>query len=187
MGLLDSVLGSALGGVLGQGHGQTQASHQSGGINAGIMAALLPIVLSMLRGSGQQTGAGGGSGNVLGDVLGSVLGGGGQGGAADAGGLGGLGALLNGFQKAGMGDQVASWVGTGQNMPVSADDIGKVFDQGALSQIARQAGVSHSDASAGLAALLPQLVDHLTPGGQMPDAGGLEAGLGDLLKQFGRG
>jgi uncharacterized protein YidB (DUF937 family) len=195
MGLLDSILGSALGGALGQ--GQTQAHPQGGGLNAGLLAALLPVVLSMLRGQ-QAGGSGGGLGNVLGgmlgggqggsglgDVLGSVLAGG-QSGAANAGGLGGLGALLNGFQKAGMGDHAASWVGTGQNMPISADDIGKVFDQGALSQIAQQAGVSHGDASAGLAALLPQLVDHLTPGGQMPDAGGLEAGLGDLLKQFGR-
>jgi uncharacterized protein YidB (DUF937 family) len=196
MGLLDGVLGSALGGALGHGQAHAQPS-QGGGLNAGLMAALLPIVLSMLK--GQQGGAGGGGlGNVLGGmlggsqgggglggVLGSVLGGGGQGGAAAGGGLGGLGALLNGFQQAGLGDHVASWVGTGQNLPISADDIGKVFGGGALSQIAQQAGVSEGDASAGLAALIPHVVDHLTPNGQMPAGGQLEASLGGLLKQLG--
>jgi uncharacterized protein YidB (DUF937 family) len=191
MGLLDSVLGSALGGVLGQGQGQAQPS-QGGGQNAALMAALLPVVLSMLK--GQQGGGGGGLGNVLGGmlgggqgggVLGSVLGGG-QGGGS-AGGLGGLGALLNGFQQAGMGDQVASWVGTGQNMPISAADVSKVLGSGAVAQIAQQAGVSQGDASAGLAVLLPQLVDHLTPKGQLPEGAQLEASLGGLLKQFGRG
>jgi uncharacterized protein YidB (DUF937 family) len=193
MGLLDSVLGSALGGVLGQGQGQAQPS-QGGGQNAALMAALLPIVLSMLK--GQQGGGGGGLGNVLGGMLGGGQGGGGLGGVlgsvlgggqggASAGGLGGLGALLNGFQKAGMGDQVASWVGTGQNMPISAADVSKVFGSGAVAQIAQQAGVSQGDASAGLAALLPQLVDHLTPKGQMPEGGQLEASLGGLLKQLG--
>jgi uncharacterized protein YidB (DUF937 family) len=197
MGLLDSVLGSALGGALGQGQAHAQPS-QGGGLNAGLMAALLPVVLSMLKGQ-QGSAGGGGLGNVLGGmlgggqgggglggVLGSVLGGG-QGGAAAGGGLGGLGALLNGFQKAGMGDQVASWVGTGQNMPISADDVSKVFGSGAVAQIAQQAGVSQGDASAGLAALLPQLVDHLTPNGKLPESGQLEAGLGGLLSQLGRG
>lgn len=195
MGLLDGVLGSALGSVLGQGQGQAQPS-QGGGQNAALMAALLPVVLSMLK--GQQGGGGGGLGNVLGGMLGGGQGGGGLGGmlgsvlgggqgGASAGGLGGLGALLNGFQQAGMGDQVASWVGTGQNMPISAADVSKVFGGGALAQIAQQAGVSQGDASAGLAALLPQLVDHLTPKGQLPEGGQLEASLGGLLKQLGRG
>jgi uncharacterized protein YidB (DUF937 family) len=194
MGLLDSVLGSVLGGGLGQNQNQPT---QCGGLNAGLLTALLPVVLSMMR--GQQAGGGGGLGNVLGGMLGgqsgggglggmlgSVLGGG-QGGASGAGGaLGGLGALLNGFQQAGLGDHVASWVGTGQNMPISADDVSKVLGHDAVAQIAQQAGVSHGDASAGLAALLPQLVDHLTPNGKMPEGGQLEAGLGELLQHLGR-
>lgn len=203
MGLLDSVLGGVLGGALDQGR---EEAPRGGGMNAGLMAALLPIVLSALR--GQPAGGGGGSGSGgLGDVLGSVLGGGrsaggGVGGlgsvlggmlgghAAPAGGgdaLGGLGALLNGFQQAGLGDQAASWISTGRNMPLSADDVGKVFGDDALAQIAQQAGVSRGDASAGLAELLPQVVDHLTPHGRMPEASQLDAGLDDLLRQLTRG
>lgn len=182
MGLLDSVLGNVLGSALGQ--GQTQPS-QGAGMNAGLMAALLPIVLSMLK--GQQGGAGvGGAGGGLGDVLGNVLGGAHAAPAGGMGGLGGLGDLLNHFQRAGLADQAASWVGTGQNMPISADDIGRVFGGDMLAQIAQRAGVSQRDASAGLAELLPRVVDGLTPQGKMPDAIQLDAGLDDLLRQLGR-
>jgi uncharacterized protein YidB (DUF937 family) len=98
---------------------------------------------------------------------------------------GGLGALLEQFKKAGLGQQVVSWVGTGQNLPISAGDIGKVFGNDKLAEIAKQAGVSHGDASAGLAELLPQLVDKLTPNGEL-HAGQIEAGLGSLLQMLGR-
>lgn len=171
MGLLDSVIGSVLNGALGQ--GQSQPSQHAGG-NAGLLAALLPVVLAMLQ--GRQSGSAGGLGGLLGGMLG-----GGQGGAA-----GNLGALLEQFQKAGLGQQAASWVSTGQNQPISAGDIGKVFSGDALAQIAKQAGVSQGDASAGLAQLLPQLVDQLTPKGEL-QAGEIEAGLGSLLKGLGRG
>jgi uncharacterized protein YidB (DUF937 family) len=171
MGLLDSVIGSVLNGALGQ--GQSQPSQHAGG-NAGLLTALLPVVLAMLQ--GQQSGGGGGG---LGGLLGGMLGGGHSGAA------GNLGALLEQFQKAGLGQQAASWVGTGQNQPISAADIGKVFGNDKLAEIAKQAGVSHSDASAGLAQLLPQLVDQLTPKGEL-QPNQIEAGLGSLLQSLGR-
>jgi uncharacterized protein YidB (DUF937 family) len=193
MGLLDSILG----GVLNNAAGQGQSAPAGGGMNAGLMAALLPIVLSMLRGqpAGAAASAGGGMGGGLGDVLGGMLGGnrgggglgdvlgsvlGGGIGGTGSGSLGGLGALLAQFQKAGFSDHVASWVGTGDNTPLSADAIGQVFGNDALGHIAKQAGVSTDDASAGLAQLLPQLVDHLTPNGQMPAADQLAKGLESL-------
>lgn len=184
MGLLDSVLGGILGNAVGQ--PQSQPS-QGGGMNAGLMAALLPVVLSMLRGQQGGGGGGGGLGDVLGNVLGGAMGGGGQPAPAGMAGMGGLGDLLNQFQRAGLGDQAASWVSTGQNMPVSGDDIGRVFGNDMLAQIAQRAGVSQGDASAGLAELLPRVVDGLTPQGQVPDAIQLDAGLDDLLRQLGRG
>ncbi|HTY03193.1 MAG TPA: YidB family protein [Rhodocyclaceae bacterium] len=170
MGLLDSVLGGVMGGALGQGQGQAQGA----GANAGLLAALLPVALSMINGQS----SGGGLGSMLGNVLG-----GGQG----AGALGGLGGLIGAFQKAGLGEHAASWVGTGENMPISADDVTKVLGHDTVAQVAQQAGVSHGDASAGLAALLPQLINHLTPNGQMPSGDQLQASLGDLLKNIGRG
>ena len=198
MGLLDSIIG----GVLNNAMGQQGQSASTGGLNSGLLAALLPIALSMLRGQPAGATAGGGSGGGLGDVLGSVLGGGGGGGlgsvlgsvlgggsaaasAGAAGGLGGLGGLLEKFQRAGLGDQAASWVGTGENAPISADAIGQVFGNDAVAQIASQAGVSEQDASAGLAQLLPHLVDHLTPNGQVPAPDQLAKGLEALGLNFG--
>ena len=106
-------------------------------------------------------------------------------GGMGGGGLGGLGGLLEQFQKAGFSDHVASWVGTGENAPISGDAIGQVFGNDTVAQIAKQAGVSTDDASAGLAQLLPQLVDHLTPNGQMPAADQLAKGLESLGLRLG--
>jgi len=100
---------------------------------------------------------------------------------------GGLGGLLSKLNQAGLGDQVASWVGTGQNLPVSADQLGQVLGgAGGLGDIAAQLGLPQEAVAGQLAQLLPQVIDGLTPNGQVPDAGadlfgqGLSA-LGDLL------
>lgn len=96
--------------------------------------------------------------------------------------VGGLPGLLQKFQASGLGDQVASWVGTGSNLPISAQQIQQVLGGGHLEQLAQQSGMDHGQAAEGLSQLLPQVVDHLTPGGQMPQGGDLMSGALDLLK-----
>jgi len=81
---------------------------------------------------------------------------------------GGLQGMLSKFQQAGYGSQADSWVSTGQNMPISADALQQVLGQGQLGQIAQQLGMSQGDAAGGLASLLPQMVDRMTPQGQVP-------------------
>jgi uncharacterized protein YidB (DUF937 family) len=81
---------------------------------------------------------------------------------------GGIEGLLAKFQQAGMGQQAQSWVGTGQNMPISADALSQIFGQGQMGQIAQQLGMSHEEAAGGLAQALPHVVDQMTPGGQIP-------------------
>jgi uncharacterized protein YidB (DUF937 family) len=215
MGILEDLLASASspqGGMGGMGRQPRQApapaAAQAGGGNmGGIMMALLPVVLAMLanRGGGAQqagTGAGGGLGDILGqvlgggggaprggggmgDILGQILGGGGGAAAGGMGGMGGLGGLLEQFQRVGYGEQANSWVGTGQNQPIPADVIGQIFGQDGLAAIARQAGVSEQDASAGLSQLLPEVVDRVTPGGEVPDLDQLTASVSDLSRRFG--
>jgi uncharacterized protein YidB (DUF937 family) len=80
---------------------------------------------------------------------------------------GGISGVLGKFQQAGYGDHAQSWVGTGQNMPISADALSKIFGQGQLSQIAQQMGMSHDQVAGGLAQALPQVVDHMTPQGHV--------------------
>jgi uncharacterized protein YidB (DUF937 family) len=187
MGLLDNIIGGVLGNAMGQGQGQPASA--GGGMNSGLLAALLPIALSMLRGQPAGAAASGGLGDVLGIVLGGGGGGGGLGGSVLGGGSSGagagLGGLLDQFQRAGFADQAASWVGTGENKPLPADAIGQVFGNDAVADIARQAGVSEADASSGLAQLLPHLVDHLTPNGQMPAPDQLAKGLEALGLRLG--
>ncbi|MBT9519438.1 MAG: DUF937 domain-containing protein [Dechloromonas sp.] len=98
---------------------------------------------------------------------------------------GGLGGLVQSFQQGGLGTIVNSWVSTGQNLPISAEQIQAVLGGGKLQEIAAQLGVSTEQASGGLADLLPQLVDKLTPNGQVPEGGDLLAQGFDMLKKGG--
>lgn len=94
---------------------------------------------------------------------------------------GGIAGLAKMFQDKGMGEQIASWIGTGQNQPISGDQIKSVLGSGQLGQIASQLGMDEQQAAGGLAVLLPQMVDKLTPGGEMPQGDLMEQGL-TLLK-----
>ncbi|MGH7789830.1 MAG: YidB family protein [Candidatus Binatia bacterium] len=192
MGLLDDLL-AGLGDAgrdrqpAGRPANQSQAQGGGGGMGQ-IMMALLPVVLAMLRsrgGSAPQAGApqNAGSGGLgLDDLLGAVFGGGAQsgGGQSGGGGLGGLGELLSQLQRAGFGEQANSWVGRGQNMPLTPDAMEQVFGSGGVAEIARRAGVSEADATRGLAQLLPEVVDRVTPNGQVPDFDALSASVDNL-------
>ena len=96
---------------------------------------------------------------------------------------GGLQGLIDQFTRAGLGSQAASWVGTGQNLPISADDLMKVFGGGGqLQDMLSKFGMQQSEVMGGLAQMLPGVVDRLTPNGSVQDdmvAQGL-----DLLKNL---
>jgi uncharacterized protein YidB (DUF937 family) len=178
MGLLDELLGGVLSGVAGQQRGRPTRSPAATGAGAAqIMTALLPVVLSMLanRGGGPRPG-GGGPGDILGQVLG--------GGTAPRAG-GGLGGLLEQMQKAGFADQAKSWVGTGQNMPISADAMREIFGKDGLEEIARRTELTPQEASEGLSQLLPEVVDRVTPGGHEPDFDELVRSVDELRKRMG--
>jgi uncharacterized protein YidB (DUF937 family) len=81
---------------------------------------------------------------------------------------GGLPGIISKFQHGGLADHVGSWVGTGANLPITGSQLQEVLGTGAIGQIAQQLGLSHSDASGGLAQVLPQIIDRLTPTGQVP-------------------
>lgn len=95
---------------------------------------------------------------------------------------GGIAGLVNAFQEKGLGEVAASWVGTGSNLPISATQIRSVLGDGPLADIAAKLGGNAGDAGGVLAGLLPQVVDKLTPGGQI-DEGAMGQGL-DLLRNL---
>jgi uncharacterized protein YidB (DUF937 family) len=133
--------------------------------------------------------------SIAGQVLGS-LGNGGATANAAPGGLmdlvgnllnnqqGGLTGLISAFEQNGLGSVVASWVGTGQNLPISAEQLQSVLGNEQVQAIAQQLGFSTQDVSAHLANLLPQVVDKLTPDGSVPE-GNAMGGLMGALKGLG--
>jgi uncharacterized protein YidB (DUF937 family) len=138
--------------------------------------SLLGSVIGALGGGSQ---GGGGNAALLNAVIG-MLGQGGGGAGAGAGGLGGLGGLVSKMQQSGLGDIVGSWVGTGQNLPVQPDQLGNALGQDTISSMAGQLGMNNNDLLGQLAQMLPQVVDKLTPQGQMPQ-GDLSSILGSLV------
>ncbi len=81
---------------------------------------------------------------------------------------GGVGGIVSKLSQGGLEQQARSWVGTGTNQPVAASDLSQALGEERLQQAATQAGLPASEASSGLAAALPKLIDRLTPNGQQP-------------------
>lgn len=95
---------------------------------------------------------------------------------------GGLGGLVQSFQQGGLGELVNSWVSTGRNLPISAEQIQSVLGNSTLQDLATKLGMSNEQISGGLASILPQVVDQLTPNGEVPQGGDFLAQGLDLLK-----
>ena len=150
MGLFDSVLGAVTG-------GQQAHAGNGGGIGGlGNIGSLLTMVTSNPQ---------------LMQAVSQML--------SSDGAHGGLGGLIEKFQQAGLGDVVGSWVGSGQNQPISGEQITTVLGADAITGLAEKLGVSPDTAASQLSTILPGLIDHLTPIGQAPE-GGL-GNSGDLM------
>ena len=125
--------------------------------------------------------------SVAGAVLGKVMGGG-QGGMAQVAmemfnQHGGVGGILEKFKAGGLGEAAASWVGKGENIPVSADQISSVLGSGAIAEMAAKFGIDPATLSAQIAEHLPTVVDKLTPNGKVEaDSGGLLSTVLGMLK-----
>lgn len=138
-------------------------------------------------GAAQPSAPGGGLGGGLGDVLGGILGGerGSSGDAGPAGGHGmlmalllplamqwvqrngGLGAVLERFRQKGYGQQADSWVSNAPNQALAPQQVSEVVGDEELSRLSQQLGVDRQQVAGGLAEILPRMVDHLTPAGQV--------------------
>ena len=97
---------------------------------------------------------------------------------------GGLQGLIQTFKEKGLGDAMSSWISTGKNQSVSGDQIQHALGGNIIQQIAQQLGSSKSEVSGGLANLLPDIIDKLTPTGKLPEGDQLLQGLEMLKKNF---
>lgn len=151
------LLDGILGSVLGSALGGNRAQPQDP----------LSQILSSL------TGGSGGGGNILLQLALSML--------QQNGGLEGV---LGKFRQGGMAAQADSWVSTGQNMPVSPNQLEQIFGSGALGDIASKLGMSQQDTGSALSKVLPELINQLTPQGQV--TGESDSSIGDALNSLAR-
>lgn len=126
-------------------------------------------------GGAREGGSLGGNGDALQAVIAML---------AQRGGSGGLEGLLQQFSQGGLGNLVASWVGTGNNLPISPEQLEGVLGEDTLAGLAQQLGVSRGEAASQMSQTLPQVIDSLTPNGELPGAGGGLGDIGSLLDRF---
>ena len=142
MGILDQVLAGAMG------------SNEQGG-----SSPLMPALLALLSSAGS---GGGGLGSLLGGTTGGPN-------ARTGGGMGGLGALVESFQRSGHGDVLESWVGPGRNRDISPSQLGEAIGRGKVDDLSRQTGMPRGDLLSELSRILPGVVDQMTPQGRRPN------------------
>jgi uncharacterized protein YidB (DUF937 family) len=179
MGLLDVINGMQQGP-----RGPSTPSAQSGGMSPMTMAILGLLAWKAIKhltagqsGAATQTGSrpapapspapagpGGGLDSVLKGSLGGLLGGAAAGSVIS----GGLGDLMKQLQQGGHGDAANSWVGQGQNKPVSPGDLSKALGADQIDALTSQSGLSRDELLNGLSQYLPKVIDHLTPDGRLP-------------------
>jgi uncharacterized protein YidB (DUF937 family) len=116
--------------------------------------------------------SGGGRGDMLQAILGLL---------ADDGAGPGIQELMQRFRRNGLDDVVGSWVGPGDNLPISAQQLQGVLGEDTLAQLAQQLGLSQAATAERLSRMLPFVLDKLTPDGEVPGAG-----LGDMGELMGR-
>ena len=97
---------------------------------------------------------------------------------------GGISGLIEAFKNNHLGDIISSWISTGENMPVSADQIVQTLGPDKIQNIAQKIDMSSEDLSQHLSQLIPQIVDKLTPDGNVPGPSVFENGLNLIKKSF---
>lgn len=127
---------------------------------------------------GQQ---GGGNAAFIQQILSMI---GGSNTSGQVGGQGGLAGLVGLFQNKGLGDLVQSWVSTGENKEITPDQMQHALGD-KISGIASQLGLSNTEVASRLTDLLPELINRLTPNGNIPDDKTVEQGLGELKNLIG--
>ena len=98
---------------------------------------------------------------------------------------GGFGGFISSFKDAGLGDMATSWVSGGDNADISDDQVASVLGNDVVGDIAKQAGLSEGAATSALGYMLPQVIDKLTPDGDIPDDESLLSKIGGFLSGIG--
>ena len=83
---------------------------------------------------------------------------------------GGVSGIVTQLEQQGLGNTVKSWVGTGANLPITADQVHQVFGSDMIKELAAKVGLSPDVLAGKLSQILPTAIDKLTPNGSLPKA-----------------
>jgi uncharacterized protein YidB (DUF937 family) len=98
---------------------------------------------------------------------------------------GGLTGMVEKFKSKGLGGVVESWISAGQNQPISAEQVQQALGSEHIQRIADKIGAPKEEVAGGMANLLPEVIDKLTPDGKIPEGGMLQQGLSMLRGKLG--
>lgn len=187
---LDDVLGGLMRGGMGGG----MNSGLGGGMGGSMGGGMLGQVLGSVLGGGMGGGLGGGMGSGFGNSVGQSRGGFGGKGMLMAALLpivlmfiqrnGGLAGTLDKVRNMGFGEQANTWMGTGENAGIDPNSVSQLFDQQDIEQVAQQTGADTQEVRQGLAELLPQVMDNLTPNGNLDTDGEANNEINEILSQL---
>ena len=182
---LTQILANVLGGGAGGGRPDSASGGLGGMGGLGGIGGLGGMLGSVLGSNddnyrGQSQGSGGGGGGASGALIGMLLPLAMQWVQSN----GGLGGVLDKFRQQGHGQQVASWVGTGENQPIGDKAVQDVVGLDEISRMSQKLGVSQQEVTSGFAQILPEVVNHLTPNGAVPD--NADEVLGSGIEQLSR-
>ncbi|HEK2152582.1 YidB family protein [Proteus mirabilis] len=95
---------------------------------------------------------------------------------------GGIEGLVKQFNSAGLSELIQSWISTGSNLPINAEQIVQVFSSPVINELAAKINMNTAEASDMATQYLPKLVDKLTPEGVIPKELDLMSAGMDMLK-----
>lgn len=130
---------------------------------------------SIINSAGEKFGLGDKAGSLLSSLLAMI--------ASPA--SGGFSGFIAKFRDAGLGDSVDSWITTGDNTPISNEQLESALGEDTLNSVAEQTGVDKETATSAMAMMVPQVIDQLTPDGEIPDDESLLSKISGFLGGIG--
>lgn len=180
---LDDIIGMATQGGLGGGMGMNQGGGMGGGMLGQVLGSVLGGGMGNMGGMGnsmnmgQRQGGFGGKGMLMAALLPIAL--------MFIQRNGGLSGALSKIQNMGFGSHANSWMSADQsNQNLQANDIAQLFDNDEIEQVANQTGVDKTEVQQGMAELLPQVFDQLTPNGDTGTEQEANSEINEILSQL---
>jgi len=95
-----------------------------------------------------------------------------------------LSGLIQKFAGSGLEDLVNSWISTGQNKSITPQQVQQGLGDDTINQLSQRTGMGHEEVKSQLTQVLPQVIDRLTPNGQVPPQNDIMSKGMEMLKSI---